>query len=114
MRLAELLTLRTSCPAFTVRPGPVVSYTHMIAKPSIPGCRLSASRLRTRSRNGLRGNFLEADFWPEIILNYLIPNWNQCLDFLVPSQELADTRRRFMGKPRRRHFNFVKDEAGGF
>jgi hypothetical protein len=31
-------------------PGPVVSYTHTIAKPSIPGCRLSASRLRTRFR----------------------------------------------------------------
>ena len=39
------------CPFFAVRPGPVVSYTHIIAKPSIPGCRLSASRLRTRSRN---------------------------------------------------------------
>jgi hypothetical protein len=34
-------------------------------------------------------------------LGLLIPNWNQCLNSLVPRQDFWDTRRRFMGKPRR-------------
>jgi hypothetical protein len=83
-----------------------MSCTTVRCSPFVPDV-LSANR--KLSSDGLGGDVPEAEFWPEI--NFGLSNAQLEVSRLLGLKlGFLDTRRRFMGKPRR-YFDFVRAEA---